>query len=128
MQLIGPDLVRGDMVVSFYETKRRTSFLGIGAPKEEKVFWERWVIPIVVSRGSLQMVSSKEALVQTLMRVLYHANDIASIPKFKPTGGEYASSVFTYEISTMNNSAKGTPGLFNRFLSDGQPALLRFNL
>lgn len=44
----GPDLLRGDIVLSFFERKRSTSLFGF-VSNEEKVTWEQWTSPFLVS-------------------------------------------------------------------------------
>ena len=41
---------RGRIVLSFYEKRTRKSFFGM-ATSEEKLYWERWVIPVMLARS-----------------------------------------------------------------------------
>jgi autophagy-related protein 101 len=51
LQMVGPALFRGHLLVSFFERKRNTTMFGFGS-KEEKVVWEQWVIPVLMGRAS----------------------------------------------------------------------------
>mmetsp|Transcript_27949 Transcript_27949/g.90122 ORF Transcript_27949/g.90122 Transcript_27949/m.90122 type:complete len:206 (-) Transcript_27949:154-771(-) len=44
----GPDLLRGDVVLSFFERRRSRSLFGL-VSSEEKVTWEQWITPFLVS-------------------------------------------------------------------------------
>eukprot|EP00511_Aplanochytrium_stocchinoi_P004102 CAMPEP_0204840606 /NCGR_PEP_ID=MMETSP1346-20131115/38307_1 /ASSEMBLY_ACC=CAM_ASM_000771 /TAXON_ID=215587 /ORGANISM="Aplanochytrium stocchinoi, Strain GSBS06" /LENGTH=237 /DNA_ID=CAMNT_0051978123 /DNA_START=331 /DNA_END=1044 /DNA_ORIENTATION=+ len=48
LQLVGPGLGGGQLWVSFYERREKKAFFGIHANKE-KLYWERWIIPVVVN-------------------------------------------------------------------------------
>jgi len=122
LQLVGPDLVRGELVLSFYDTRKRAGFLGIGAAKEDKVHWERWVIPMIVNRGSLKTVSAESALQSNLFRILHLANDLSHVPKLR---GEEGSIVYKYEMLVSQNPTD--KGVFKQILAHS-PSSLRFNM
>ena len=47
LEIVGPDLSRGQLLLSFYEIQKKKSFLGMIS--EEKIYWEQWVIPVLVN-------------------------------------------------------------------------------
>lgn len=60
LQVVGPDLHRGEIVLSFFEHRKTSSFLGMKS-NSERVVWEQWVIPLVVSTVSPASASDSEA-------------------------------------------------------------------
>ena len=125
LQLVGPDLVRGELMVSFYESRRRAGLFGSA---EERVYWERWLVPVIVNQSASSRESGGEAVLRaSLMRVVLLASDVGHVPR--PPDG---NATFKYELSVsqQHNKVSGQPGvaatLLNQMLQSGPP--MRFNL
>jgi autophagy-related protein 101 len=81
---VGPDLAKGRLLLSFYEIKKKSGWLGT---TEEKVYWEQWIFPVLVNRrprvagpkgspeaqeSSRRQLNAEEALKATIIRILDH--------------------------------------------------------
>mmetsp|Transcript_5435 Transcript_5435/g.10223 ORF Transcript_5435/g.10223 Transcript_5435/m.10223 type:complete len:203 (-) Transcript_5435:815-1423(-) len=126
LQVIGPNLVRGEIVVSFYETRKRPGLFGLSAAKEEKVYWERWVVPIIINKGASQMSNASEVGIRNnLLRILLLASEVTHVPQIKSDPD--SPPVFRFEISvSQGNSAGKSESLIGKLLSNGPS--LRFNV
>jgi len=127
LELVGPDLVRGHVEVSFFEVRQRKGFLGLGGPTEARVYWERWRLPVVVHKGSLQAVAAEEGLRNIILSILQQANSVAIVPRIKSDSSKYP--VFPFEVS-VSPISDGAPkeGFFNQLLAKGPPVSMRFNI
>jgi len=126
LEVIGPDLVKGEVVVSFHVVKKRTAFLGFVAQSDEKVAWERWTIPLIVNKGSLQAVASTASLRSSLFAILRLANEVSHLPSIKSDGEMYP--VYPFDLEIKSSVAQGEQGgILNEMLSRGPPLSMRFN-
>jgi len=116
VHIVGPDLYRGQMHLSFFETLKSDGFLGMKS--ESKVVWEKWTIPLVI--GTLSLQPPEDSVKANLLLVLQICNKVNHIPKFVPVNG---SVIYQYEIASTDNR---TPGMLKQLLSHGNS--LRFHL
>lgn len=129
LELVGPDLARGELSLSFYESKRRKSFMGLGGTVEDKVVWERWAVPVVVNKGTLQAVAAEASLRSMLFRVLCDANDFHHLPRLRGDATVYSFELAASKDSGASASAsKDKGGLFAKILTQGPPVAMRFNV
>lgn len=118
---------KGQLVLSFFERRKTTSFFG--SEREEKVQWERWIIPVIVQISSgrrglsgLRGRRSEEALRDCLIDIVSKVNEktehlpSANLNKTKPM-------IFSFEIDhTAPNEADAT--WFSRLLQSASPPLV----
>mmetsp|Transcript_6732 Transcript_6732/g.17204 ORF Transcript_6732/g.17204 Transcript_6732/m.17204 type:complete len:206 (-) Transcript_6732:376-993(-) len=129
LHLVGPDLERGELVLSFYETRKKAGFLGFGAQKEEKLYWERWIIPVIVSRGIAQTSAETESALRTgLLKILLLANDLTHLPRLR--GEEDGAIIYKFDLSASPRDAQvgGEAAFLNKMVSKGPPGPLHFSL
>lgn len=67
LQMVGPNLGGGQLWISFYEKRNKKSIFGLGLgmqqPSNEKIYWEQWIIPVVVNLDA-EKVSVKQGAVK----------------------------------------------------------------
>ncbi|GBG24366.1 Transient-receptor-potential-like protein [Hondaea fermentalgiana] len=128
LELIGPDLVRGVVEIAFFDSRQRKGFLGLGAVTETRVYWERWRMPVVVHKGSLQAVAAEDNLRDIMFSVLEKANTAALLPRWpRLDTPKYPAFPFEVTVSPASDEAP-KDGLLNQLLSKGPPMSMRFNV
>jgi len=67
LQMVGPNLGGGQLWISFYEKRNKKSLFGLGLgmqqPSNEKIYWEQWIIPVVVNLDA-EKQSVKQSIVK----------------------------------------------------------------
>lgn len=121
---------KGQIVLSFFEKQKTTSFFG--TERDEKVQWERWVIPVIVQTSNGRRPPredsprrgrrSEEALRDCMIDVVSRMNEktdhlpSANLNKTKPM-------IFSYEIyHAQNGDADGS--WLSRLLQTASPPLV----
>jgi len=122
---------RGQIALSFYEKRNRTSFFGTS--KEEKRYWEKWIIPVILQTTSQSKTSYEEAHNKRKQRAENALRDclldvVARLSKKKehlpPVNlNKSDPMIFTFEITPVSgNESEST--WFSRLLQTTSPPLL----
>jgi len=60
---IGPELMAGNLTVSFYERRARQKLFGL-VHQEEKVVWEQWILRVVVNNTPRPMGGDEASIIE----------------------------------------------------------------
>ena len=60
---IGPELMAGNLTVSFYERRARQKLFGL-VHQEEKVIWEQWILRVVVNNTPRPMGEDEASVIE----------------------------------------------------------------
>lgn len=128
---------KGNVCVGFYEKSVKKNFFGFGA-KEEKMFWERWIIPLSfpspLESSKPKTLAEKEKvqerrqrrLVENLLYLVSCINEKKDhIPPMKSNTA--VALAFSFEISFTTGEKADESWGFNtlkRLLKQGPPMLL----
>lgn len=132
------DTSRGRIVLSFYNRRIKKTFFGMSST-EEKVYWEKWVIPVVASSKSSSDYNRKpsgsdirrerdkrqrqteEALRDSMLSIISRVNKKRQhLPPVNLNTSE--TMLFPYEISIPQNS-EVSESWITRMLQTGPPLL-----
>lgn len=73
---IGPGLTKGEIVVSFYEKRERSSLFGMVGGGEERLYWEHWFLSVVVDENPpADMLREERAVRKSMMQVVTLVNE-----------------------------------------------------
>jgi len=131
---IGKKVDKGKICIAFYVTRSVPTW-GIFT-KEEKVFWERWVIPISVSRAkdrnSIEQRQHlrEQALRESMTFIIQQVNEKKEHIPPVPSNPKGKSLVFSFDISYKLGDGESEAWGFEMIkdiLKQGPPQLMKNN-
>jgi len=122
---VGPDLTRVDIIVAFFERREKTGLLGL-VSSEERVYWEQWIVPLVVNTRPGADYEREEAGVRAnMLRIVTLVNERSDHVPHSPSHPE-AIFPFELKLSGDNDDGRGIangPWSIARMLQQARPPL-----
>lgn len=103
----GPELLKGALVLSFFERRRSRSLFGL-VSNEEKVIWEQWTAPVLVSTRPLDHSSDLERRRATMDADLLLRRTISDVHTHLNAGVDHVpNSMYEFEILPKTHARNG---------------------
>jgi hypothetical protein len=98
---VGPDLEQGELMISFYRLIKNTSLFGL-TTVEERVYWERWIIPLVICKKTVDDQIEETAVKDMILHIVTLVNEKSDHLPPPPT----RTAIYPFEITISNSLIK----------------------